>query len=404
MDSITHALNQLHQGGMILVVDDENRENEGDLVCAASMVTASQINFMARYGRGLICLALPPEQVQHLNLPLMVGRNGGDEFRTAFTYSIDARKGVTTGISAAERAHTIRLAVDPKALPEDFVSPGHIFPLQAKPKGVLERPGHTEASVDLTRLAGLTPGGVICEMMNEDGTMMRLPELKHFAHQYQLPLISIEHLIKYRLENEIKFISEAMIPTKWGIFQSRIYHDARGQEHLVLWMGDISSTIPPLVRLHSECLTGDILGSLRCDCGPQLDKALELIACEQRGLLIYLRQEGRGIGLSEKIKAYQLQEQGFDTVEANQVLGHPIDQRSYEVAVKILNDFEMHSIRLLTNNPDKITFLEQRKITVHRIPLIIEPCAHNYHYQLIKAQKLNHLIPNITEEKNHVAA
>lgn len=394
MDNIDVALNHLKEGKMIVVVDDETRENEGDLICPASMITSEQVNFMARFGRGLICVALPPVQIQRLGLPLMERpEGGGDAFGTAFTYSIDAKEGVSTGISAEDRAITIRLAVDPTTTPKKLAVPGHIFPLKAKAGGVLERRGHTEAAVDLTQLSGLIPGGVICEILNENGTMMRLPDLKIFAQQHNLPLISIKQLVEYRLNQEVKSICQTVLPTPWGAFNQRIYHDTLGREHVLLWLGSFTKKDKPLVRVHSECLTGDIFESLRCDCGSQLKQSLQLIHQEGAGILIYLRQEGRGIGLTEKIKAYSLQDQGMDTVEANQALGHAADLRSYEVVIKMLSDLMVERIRLLTNNPYKIHYLQQHSIHVDRIPTLVETNQHNVRYQQSKADKLGHLIP-----------
>lgn len=394
MARITEALHALQQGAMIIVVDDENRENEGDLICSARMITAEQVNFMTRFGRGLICVALPPEQVERLGLSLMV-RNVGetDAFGTAFTYSVDAKDGITTGISAHDRALTIRLAVDPMTCVDKLIVPGHIFPLKAKSGGVLERRGHTEAAVDLTRLAGLVPGGVICEIMNDDGTMMRLPDLKKFALQHDLPIISIDELVKYRINTEIKCMCTTVLPTPWGLFNQSIYHDSVGKEHVLMSLGSFSGGDIPLVRIHSECLTGDVFESLRCDCGTQLKQSLRLIGQEGAGILIYLRQEGRGIGLTEKIKAYALQDQGLDTVEANHILGHATDIRRYEVAIKILQDLRVTTVRLLTNNPSKIDYLKKHSINVIHSPLLVEVNQYNERYQQSKALKLGHYIP-----------
>lgn len=391
MDKIETALAQLRQGGMIVVVDDENRENEGDLVVAASLIEPHHINFMITHGRGLVCLALPVERANHLHLPIMQRTAMDyDQFGTAFTFSIDARYGITTGISASDRAHTIRLSMQSDVKAEDFVVPGHIFPLRAKEGGVLTRRGHTEAAVDLTRLAGLDPGGVICEILNEDGTMMRLPELCEFAIQNQLPLVSIEDLVQLRTKLE-NIPAEATLPTRWGNFKIRVYPDKDGKEHVVLWHGDLNHPTPPLVRVHSECLTGDVFGSKKCDCGEQLQESLSQIAAEPSGMIIYLRQEGRGIGLMKKIQAYALQEQGLDTVEANQALGCPIDSRTYEAVIQILSDFDLQSIRLLSNNPRKISSLQQSSITCNRVPLIIPTQIENTFYQQIKQTKLGHL-------------
>lgn len=393
MANIAKALDYLQQGKMIVVVDDENRENEGDIVCAASTITSEQINFMTKFARGLICVALPPEQVKRLGLPLMTHKKETDKFGTAFTYSIDAREGVTTGISAHDRALTIRLAADPCSTMDKLVVPGHIFPLKAKNKGVLERRGHTEVAVDLTRIAGLIPAGVICEILNDDGTMMRLPELKKFSKIHDLPLISVEDVVQYRLKNEIKKICTTILPTPWGIFDLCIYHDAMGREHMCITFGSSFSENKPIVRIHSECLTGDVFESMRCDCGAQLKQSLQLISKHGQGIVIYLRQEGRGIGLTEKIKAYALQDQGFDTIEANHLLGHVDDARSYEVAIKILQDLDVSDIFLLTNNPHKINFLLCHNINVTSLPLLTEINLYNEHYQKSKATKMGHTIP-----------
>lgn len=390
MDKIETAIDQLRQGGMIVVVDDENRENEGDLIAPAALIDSHHINFMITHGRGLVCLALPAARADQLHLPIMQRTAADyDHFGTAFTFSIDARCGITTGISAHDRAHTIRLSMQADVQAEDFVVPGHIFPLRAKESGVLARRGHTEAAVDLTRLAGLEPGGVICEILNEDGTMMRLPALREFAAQHQLPLISIDDLVQWRKKLE-KTPAEANLPTRWGNFKIRIYPDKEGKEHVVLWHGDLHHS-SPLVRVHSECLTGDVFGSKKCDCGEQLQESLCQIAAEPSGMIIYLRQEGRGIGLMKKIQAYALQEQGLDTVEANHALGCPADGRTYEMVVHILSDFGLQSVRLLSNNPRKITSLQQSSIDCDRVPLIIPTCIENSFYQQVKQTKLGHL-------------
>lgn len=394
MSSIGEALEYLQQGKMIVVVDDESRENEGDLICAASTVTAEQINFMATYGKGLICVALPSEQIERLDLSLMVrGEGETDAFGTAFTYSVDAKEGVTTGISAQDRALTIRLATDPASTPDMLVVPGHMFPLIAKKDGVLERRGHTETAVDLTRLAGLTPGGVICEILNDNGTMMRLPDLKNFAQIHQLPLISVEDVVRYRMNTEIKKMCATTLPTPWGLFDMSVYHDSMGREHVLLSLGSFSAQDKPIVRIHSECLTGDVFESLRCDCGAQLQESLKLIGKHEQGVIIYLRQEGRGIGLTEKIKAYALQDQGLDTVEANHALGHPTDARHYEVAVKMLCDLSLDKIFLLTNNPCKNNYLQQHKIEVTQLALLTEVNQYSERYQKSKATKMGHKIP-----------
>lgn len=391
LDKIETALSSLRKGKMVVVVDDENRENEGDLVCAASLITPEQVNFMAEHGRGLICVALPPEQIERLQLAPMSSEST-DGFGTAFTVSIDAKEGITTGISAADRALTIRLAADPNTTPEQLCVPGHIFPLEAKSGGVFRRRGHTEASVDLTNLAGLVPGGVICEILQEDGTMMRLPDLRAFANKHNLPLISIQDLLQYRLDSEIDMVAQTTLPTRLATFNQRIYHDSLGRAHVLLWLGNLKKPNFPLVRIHSECMTGDVFGSLRCDCGPQLRESMTLITEEKAGVIIYLRQEGRGIGLSEKIKAYALQDEGLDTVEANIALGHEPDLRTYEVAIRMLQDLGVVGVRLLTNNPQKIEFLEQNHIEVDRIPLHVGMSPFNVRYRRVKAEKMGHIV------------
>lgn len=391
MDKIETAIEHLRTGKMIVVVDDENRENEGDLITAAELITPAQINFMITHGRGLVCLALPAARIDHLQLSLLKSsKKNQDSFSTAFTESIDAKEGVTTGISAFDRAQTIRQAMQKNASGHDFVVPGHMFPLRAQPGGVLTRRGHTEAAVDLTSLAGLEPGGVICELLNADGSMMRLPQLEIFAKQHQLPLISIEDLVKFRLSFS-SMNAHATIPTAWGDYFVRVFSDEQGREHLVLWRGELSLVESPLVRIHSECLTGDVFGSKKCDCGQQLEHSMRQIANEKAGMIIYLRQEGRGIGLSEKIKAYALQEKGFDTVEANQLLGHPADGRSYGIVVKILEEFGINSVRLLSNNPLKIESLRSANIACSRISLAIPSHPENHFYLQTKIQKLGHI-------------
>ena len=397
-NTIEEALEDLRQGKMIIVVDDPDRENEGDLVMAAEKVTPEAINFMAKYGRGLICLSLTPERCEELGLEPMV-RENSDPKGTAFCVSIDAhpKHGTTTGISAYDRAITIKLAVSPEAKPSDFVKPGHVFPLRARKGGVLERAGHTEASVDLARLAGLYPAGVICEIMKDDGTMARLPDLMEFAKKHNLKIITIEDLIKYRLqrENIVEKISEAHLPTPWGTFKIHVYKNKLdGIEHAVLTMGSWTEDEPVLVRVHSECLTGDVFKSLKCDCRNQLEAALEKIAKEGKGVLVYMRgHEGRGIGLGNKIKAYALQEQGLDTVEANCRLGLPVDLRDYGVGAQILRDLGVRKIRLMTNNPRKIVALKGYGLEiVERVPLQTKPNRFNLNYLLTKKEKMGHFI------------
>ncbi len=373
MNKIEHALAQLRAGKMIVVIDDESRENEGDLIAAASLITAETIHFMARHGCGLICLALTGQQLDRLELPLMVdAKNNNEQQRTAFTVSIDAAQGISTGISAADRAKTILTACDPAAVSSDLNRPGHIFPLRAVDKGVLERRGHTEAAVDLTRLAGLIPAGVICEIMASDGSMMRYPQLKAFAEEWQLPLISINDLVTYRQQQiylALNRSAQCQLPTRYGLFNMAVYSNTlSGEEAIVLTRG--KNFNKSLVRIHSECLTGDVFASLRCDCGSQLEQSLAQLAQSESGIFIYLRQEGRGIGLMNKIRSYALQEKGLDTVEANHALGFPNDTRSYDMAVAILKQLGVRAIQLLTNNPQKIAALKAHwsEHIVERVP------------------------------------
>ncbi|HEY9753336.1 MAG TPA: bifunctional 3,4-dihydroxy-2-butanone-4-phosphate synthase/GTP cyclohydrolase II [Coleofasciculaceae cyanobacterium] len=398
-DAIEAALTDLIAGRAIVVVDDENRENEGDLICAAQFATPDMINFMAVEARGLICLAMTGTRLDELNLPLMV-TNNTDSNQTAFTVSIDATAsvGVTTGISAEDRAKTIQVAINPSTRPSDLRRPGHIFPIRAREGGVLKRAGHTEAAVDLACLAGLYPAGVICEIQNPDGSMARLPELVEYAEQHHLKIISIADLISYRLRHE-RFICRetvADLPTQFGHFQIYGYRNSLDQaEHVAIVKGDPSSfkDQPVMVRVHSECLTGDSLGSLRCDCRMQLQAALKMIENAGRGVVVYLRQEGRGIGLVNKLKAYSLQDMGLDTVEANERLGFPADLRDYGVGAQILNDLGVKQIRLITNNPRKIAGLKGYGLEmVDRVPLLIEATSYNSGYLAAKAEKLGHLM------------
>lgn len=393
-NSIEQAIEGIRGGRMVIVVDDEDRENEGDLTMAAEKVTPEAVNFMTKVGRGLICVPLAGERLKALRLPLMVSENTSP-YETAFCIAVDAKVGVATGISAYDRAVTIRALVDPKARPEDFTSPGHIFPLRAREGGVLTRAGLTEAAVDLARLAGLYPVGVICEILNEDGTMARVPELARLARKYHLKLITVKDLIEFRMRRErlVRQVAETTLPTRWGRWRALLYHSAvDGKHHLALVLREWKLQEPVLVRVHSECLTGDVFGSLRCDCGPQLDRAMELIAKEGKGVLLYMRQEGRGIGLANKLKAYELQDQGFDTVEANERLGFKPDLREYGIGAQILADLGLSQLRLLTNNPRKIVGLEGYGLKiVEHLPLTVEPTQENLVYLRAKQEKLGHL-------------
>jgi len=390
------AIQAVRDGRMIIIVDDEDRENEGDLMVAAEKVTPDIINFMARYGRGLICLPLTRERLEELQLPLMVSDNTA-RFQTAFTVSIDAKQGVTTGISAADRARTVLTAIDPKTLPADLARPGHIFPLQAREGGVLSRAGQTEASVDVARLAGLTPAGVICEVMNEDGTMARMPQIEEFSREYGLPILTIADLIQYRMKTErlIQLVEEAELPTRYGRFRVAVFEDIIHHEnHVALIKGEVGGDEPVLVRAHSQCLTGDTFGSLRCDCGEQLQRAMEMIEQKGRGVVLYiLNHEGRGIGLTNKIKAYALQDQGADTVEANQQLGFKPDQRDYGIGAQVLVALGVKKIRLITNNPRKFIGLAGYGLTiVDRVPIEIAPSSENERYLRTKKDKLGHIL------------
>ena len=393
--SIGEALEDLRQGKMIILVDDEDRENEGDLTMAAEKVTSEAINFMARYGRGLICLSLDPERVERLKLPLMVQDNRS-RFQTAFTVSIEAKEGVSTGISAADRAHTILTAVADDASPDDLVQPGHVFPLRARRGGVLFRAGQTEGSIDLARLAGLKPAGVICEIMNDDGTMARRPDLDRFAKKHGLNIATVADIIAYRMRNEsfVHTEAETVLPTPFGEFKAVAFtNEMDNSEHLALVKGEIDPEKEILVRVHSECLTGDVFGSFRCDCGDQLKTALETIVQEGVGVVIYLRQEGRGIGFANKLKAYALQDKGLDTVEANEELGFEPDLRDYGVGAQILVALGVKKMRIMTNNPKKIIGLEGYDLTVTgRVPIEIPPRPENERYLLTKCEKLGHIM------------
>jgi len=393
---IEAALEDIRQGKMVVLVDDEDRENEGDLTMAAEKVTPEAINFMAKYGRGLICLSLTEERLNELRLPMMVSENTS-RFQTAFTVSVDARKGVTTGISAADRATTILTALDEKSTSEDLVSPGHIFPLRAQQGGVLVRTGQTEGSVDLARLAGLKPAGVICEVMKEDGTMARMPDLQSFAQVHGLKIVTIADLIKYRLNKEslVRRIVTATIPTRYGgVFTAIAYeNDVDPFHHIALVKGEIGPEDTVLVRVHSQCLTGDVFGSRRCDCEEQLHTAMAMVEKEGKGVIVYMRQEGRGIGLVNKLKAYCLQDMGKDTVEANEALGFKADMRDYGIGAQILADLGLHKIRLLTNNPRKIIGLEGYGIeVVERVSIETKPHQENIEYLKAKAKKMGHLL------------
>jgi len=404
-NTIDEAIEDILNGKMVIVVDDPDRENEGDLVCAAEKVTPEIINFMAKEGRGLICLTMLPERLKELDIQLMT-TNNTDPKGTAFCVSIDAhpKYGITTGISAYERATTIKLAVSPEAKPQDFVRPGHVFPLMAKKGGVLERTGHTEASVDLARLAGLYPAGVICEIMKDDGTMARLPDLMEFAKKHNLKIITIADLVKYRLKKE-KLVSreaEAFLPTRYGVFEIYGYRSlVDNTEHVALVMGEIREDEPVLVRVHSECLTGDIFGSLRCDCQNQLHLALKKIAEEGKGVLVYMRgHEGRGIGIINKLKAYSLQDEGYDTVEANHKLGFNADLRDFGTGAQILLDLGVRKMRLMTNNPRKIVALEGFGLEiVERVPIVTQTNPHNEKYIKTKKDKLGHMIEGLEDLK-----
>jgi len=397
---IEEILEDLRQGKMIILVDDENRENEGDLTIAAEKVTPEAINFMAKYGRGLICLALAPEIVDRLKLPPMVYDNRSP-YKTAFTVSIEARHGVSTGISAHDRAHTILTAIADDARPEDLVQPGHVFPLRARRGGVLFRTGQTEGSVDLARLAGLKPAAVICEIMKDDGTMARMPDLEKFAEEHGLKIATVADIIAYRMRTEsfVHKAAETILPTPYGEFRAIAFvNDIDDFEHLALVKGEISPEKEILVRVHSECLTGDVFGSYRCDCGEQLRKAMEMIQQEGLGVLLYLQQEGRGIGLANKLKAYSLQDKGLDTVEANEELGFGPDLRDYGVGAQILVALGVRKMRLLTNNPKKIVGLEGYGLkVVGRVPIEVEPRPENRNYLITKCQKLGHLMRILQE-------
>ena len=394
---IEDAIEDIKAGRMVIVVDDENRENEGDFIMAAEKVTPEAINFMAKEGRGLICLALTEDRFHELKLELPLQNTS--KHGTNFGVPIDAVQGTTTGSSAYDRAHTIKVAIDPRTRPEDLARPGHVYTLMAKNGGVLRRAGHTEASVDLARLAGLTPAGVLCEIMDDDGHMARLPKLVEIAKRFDMKIISIADLIEYRRKREklIEKVVEVNLPTRWGFFKLHAYRDILTDEvHVALVKGEVKGKKNVLVRVHSECLTGDVFGSLRCDCYDQLHTAMEMINREGQGVLLYMRQEGRGIGLLNKLKAYRLQEMGLDTVEANEVLGLPADLRDYGIGAQILVDLGLTTIRLITNNPRKIIGLEGYGLkVVERVPIVMPPREENFRYLQVKRDKLGHLIGKI---------
>lgn len=395
LSTIPEAIKDIKAGKFIVIVDDENRENEGDLAMAAEKITPEAINFMAKEARGLICLPIIGERLDELKIPPMVQENTA-QFATAFTVSIEAKHKVTTGISAHDRAATVKAVIDLNTRPEDLARPGHMFPIRAKNGGVLVRAGHTEAIVDLSKMAGLYPAGVICEIMNEDGTMARLPQLEVIADEFGLKMISISQLIAYRRRHEklIHRIAEAKLPTKYGEFVVVAYKsEVDPDEHVALVKGEINSGEPMLVRVHSECLTGDVFGSLRCDCGEQIALAMNKITEEGKGVFLYMRQEGRGIGFHNKVRAYALQDNGLDTVEANIALGFPPDLRDYGIGAQILADLGLHKIRLLTNNPKKVVGLESYGLEiVDTVPLIVPPTLYNRNYLETKRQKLGHLL------------
>jgi len=393
---IEEAIEDIRQGKMVIMVDDEDRENEGDLICAAEAVTPEIINFMATHGRGLICLPMSNDMADKLGLELMAQKNECG-FGTNFTVSIEAREGVTTGISAADRATTVLAAVADDASPRSIVTPGHIFPLRAKNGGVLTRTGQTEGGSDIARLAGFKPAAVIVEIMNEDGTMARMNDLIPYAEKHDLKICSVADLIAYRMKFDgygVEKVGEAEMPTRWGDFKSAAFHsEADGKTHIALYMGDIQPDEPTLVRVHSECLTGDVFGSLRCDCGPQLADAMCMIRNEGKGVLVYMRQEGRGIGLGNKIKAYHLQDQGYDTVEANVKLGFPPDLREYGTGAQILVALGVSKMRLMTNNPKKMVGLEGYGLEVtERVHIEVDSCEVNKHYLETKRDKMDHLL------------
>src|SRR5438477_1514971 len=394
-NSIESIIADVQAGKMVIVVDDADRENEGDLIMAAQFVSPEAVNFMAKHGRGLICVPTTSERLQQLGIERMVQQNR-ETFKTDFQISVDAAHGITTGISAADRAETIKILADPTAVPEELAQPGHVFPLRARPGGVLQRAGHTEAAVDLVKLAGCRPIGVICEIMSDDGSMARLPELTKFAKKHQLKICTIADLIHFRRTREklVERVEVVGMPTEYGEYDLYLYRSKLdGQHHLALVCGEVAGKPNVLVRVHSECLTGDVFGSRRCDCGPQLHQAMRQVAEEGRGVVVYMRQEGRGIGLAPKIKAYKLQEEGYDTVEANKKLGFDMDLREYGLGAQILADLGLKTIRLLTNNPKKVVGLEGYGLEiVEQLPIKVKANPHNAKYLLTKREKLGHLV------------
>jgi 3,4-dihydroxy 2-butanone 4-phosphate synthase/GTP cyclohydrolase II len=402
--TIPEAIEDIKAGKFVIVVDDENRENEGDLVMAAEKVTADAINFMARYARGLICMPVTGERLDTLHIPMMASNNTS-HFGTPFAVAVEAKKGTTTGISAADRARTVQVMVDPGTKPEDILMPGHMFPLRARDGGVLVRAGQTEATVDLARMAGFQPAGVCCEIMNEDGTMARMPQLEVFAEKHGLKIISVADLIAYRYRHErlVQRVAEARLPTPFGDFRVIAYKSSTDpDEHLALVMGDVATDEPVLVRVHSQCLTGDVFHSLRCDCGEQIEMAMKRIAGEGRGVVLYLRQEGRGIGIHNKIKAYALQDEGLDTVEANVTLGFKADQRDYGIGAQILADLGLRNLRLMTNNPKKMSGLESFGLKImEQLPITTRPNPHNKRYLQTKQKKMGHLLKIPEDADSH---
>ncbi len=392
--TVEEAIEEYRNGRFVIIIDDEERENEGDLTLPAQFATPEAINFMARHGRGLICVPMTAERLAQLRIPMMVNTNDS-HFGTPFTVGVEARKGVTTGISAADRARTTQVLIDPKTRPDDLVMPGHTFPLRARDGGVLVRAGQTEATVDLCKLAGLYPAGVLCEVMNEDGTMSRLPELRKFGKRHNLKIISVTQLIQYRMEKEklVKRVAESKLPTEYGEWRCIAYKAMTDpDEHIAIVFGDVSGDDPVLVRMHSQCVTGDVFGSQRCDCGEQLTLAMKMIAEAGKGVIVYMRQEGRGIGLHNKIKAYNLQDGGMDTVEANEALGFPADRRDYGIGMQILVDLGLKNLRLLTNNPAKRAGLIGYGLHAVRVPIQATPNEHNLRYLETKRTKMGHIL------------